>query len=204
MISISAPTALPATVRSTEAALIDMANSGSVFKDGQTLQMGWMWFKFKEVAGTLCLQVPESGKMPFIWNRDCSAGLNTVMMQKFVNDSFGIEQMECHACQSAILLKGLDRKDGMFMNRLDSLNANDSGWFIGAERGNADVNDPENLERKSLWEISCIFPETLLFWMLPSGWQVVFNDIPVVLKDFQVQQAIPGSLYATRYMGKLR
>jgi len=26
----------------------------------------------------------------------------------------------------------------------------------------------------------------------------------VVLKDFQVQQAIPGSLYATRYMGKLR
>ena len=201
MISISAPNVLPAWLQETEGILQEMVRAGAVFTDGQTLQMGWMWFTFLEVEGKLCLHGPEAGTMPFRMTRDCSEALTTVMMQKFVNESFGAALTECDACQSAILLKGLDRKDGLFMNRLEAANGSDSGWFIGAQRGDRDVNAPGNLERRSLWEISCLFPESLYFWMLPRSWQVVFADIPVVLADFQVKPALPGSLFALKYAG---
>ena len=172
---------------------------GVQFKDGETIGVGWMVFKLKSETDHFIIQAPKLGSMPMVFDDDCSNALQVAMTQKYMAESFGCPLTACNCLQSAIILKNLSREDGIFMNRQETEQGNDSGWFIGAQNSKLDPNDPKNLERKSLWEISRLFPETIEFWQLQVNWQVVFEPRPIVLCSFQKSRPVPRSYYATKY-----
>jgi hypothetical protein len=173
---------------------------GAEFKAGQTIQCSWMWFKVgMDEHGELVLLAPKPGAMPMNFVPDSSDALNLVLTQRYVCDSFGVACGSCSAMQSAIVVKDLHRCKKVFMNRTDPENGRVSGWFFGASDSKLDVNDTCNLELKSTWELSCNLPESRDFFLLPQGWQVAFDEGPIVLCDFEPATARPNSYYARRY-----
>lgn len=173
---------------------------GAEFKIGQTIQCSWMWFKVGiGEQGDLAILAPQTGVMPMQFISDCSDALNLILTQRYVCDSFGVECDGCNAVQSALVIKDLRDCKRIFMNRTEQENGRVSGWFFGASDSTLEANDPTNLEFKSLWELSCSIPQSRDFYLLPQGWQVVFEDRPIVLRDFNVPSARPDSYYAARY-----
>ena len=197
---IHAPRAAAPAVNMLMDFLTSRIAEGAEFQIGQTIQCSWMWFKVgADEDGELALLAPRPGVMPMSFVTDSSDGLNLVLTQRYICDSFGVECGWCNALQSAIVIKDLAGCKKIFMNRTDDADGRTSGWFVGASDTGLDVNDAHNLELKSLWELSCALPESKDFFLLPQGWQVVFEARPVVLRDAQVAKAKPSSYYATRY-----
>ena len=197
---LHAPTAIAPAIEMLTGFLESRIEAGASFQSGQTIQCSWMWFKVGEdETGRSVVLAPRAGVMPMDFVPDCSEALNLVLTQRYVCDSFGLESCACSAIQSAIVIKDLARCREVFMNRIDPENGHSSGWYFGAFDGEVDVNDPENLQLMSLWELSCHFPLSRDFFILPQGWQVVLDQKAEVLKDFE--RAVPeaGSYYARRY-----
>jgi hypothetical protein len=175
-------------------------SEGAEFHIGETIQCSWMWFRVgTDEGGQPTVLAPRTGVMPMSFEADSSDALNLVLTQRYVCDSFGVQCGWCNAVQSAIAIKGLEDCKKVFMNRTDKAEGRTSGWFFGAADTKLDANDVHNLELKSLWELSCRLPQSRDFFLLPQGWQVVFEDRPVVLHDLDVASAPPNSYYARRY-----
>lgn len=144
---------------------------------------------------------PRLGVMPMDFQLDCSDALNVVARQQYVCGSFGVECDPCDALQSAIVVRDIDTCRDLFMDRMDASCGHASGWFIGAHDTRLDVNDEGNLELRSLWEISCSIPAAIEFFLLPTGWQVMLKDLPVVLRKNETATPQPGSYFAAKYGG---
>ena len=65
-------------------------------------------------------------------------------------------------------IKDLANCKRIFINRTDQESDRASGWFCGASDSKLDVNDAQNLEQKSLWELSCDFPQLRDFFPLAA------------------------------------
>ena len=74
-----------------------------------------------------------------------------------------------------------------------------SGWFFGAQDSQLDAQNPDHLEQRSAWAVSCLFPQVRDFFLLPSNWQVIFEDKPIVLKNYEPVSAEPNSYYEHKY-----
>jgi len=197
---IHAPKAIAPAVEMLTDFLKSRISEGAEFQIGQTIQCSWMWFKVgADEDGGLAVIAPRAGIMPMSFVTDSSYALNLVLTQRFICDSFGVEYGWCNAVQSAIVVKELADCKKIFMNRTDEQDGGASGWFFGASDTRLDVNDPNNLELKSLWELSCALPQSIDFFLLPPGWQVAFGHRPVVFRDGKTASAQPNSYYAARY-----
>ena len=173
---------------------------GSQFNVGDTIQCSWMWFRVGAGGqGETSVLAPQMGAMPMCFVTDCSDALNLVVTQRYVCDSFGVSCGWCDARQCAIVVKDFASCQKVFMSRTEPESDRMSGWFFGASDSKLDVNDSTNLEMKSLWQLCCELPDSRDFFLLPSGWQVVFQPRPVVLRDFVPARAKPGSYYASKY-----
>ncbi len=175
-------------------------SEGVQFNIGDTIQCSWMWFRVgTDEKGETSILAPRIGTMPMCFVADCSDALNLLLTQRYVCDSFDLACGWCNACQSAIVVKDFADCQNVFMNRTGPEKGRVSGWFFGASDSKLDANDPANLELKSLWQLCCEFPDSRDFFLLPQGWQVVFEDRPVVLRDFEAASPKPGSYYVAKY-----
>jgi hypothetical protein len=170
----------------------------TTFAAGQTIGIGWWFFRLDDDAdGSLVVQAPELGWMPIRWQGDCSHALNSVLIQKYIVESFGSDFGWCRLVDSAVVSKSVVEGCEVFINRLSAGTGADSGWFVGSRTESLDVDDPANLVRWSLWEVAVRFPVVLPYLLLPSGCQVLFEDRPVVLRDFRPISPLPGSYAAS-------
>ena len=175
-------------------------SEGVQFNIGDTIQCSWMWLKVgADEKGQTSILGPKTGVMPMCFVTDCSEALNLVMTQRYLCDSFRVECAWCNARQSAVVIKDLADCQKVFMNRTEREKGNASGWFFGASDTKLDVSDSSSLELKSLWQLSCVFPQSREFFLLPQGWQVVFETRPVVLRNFKAAGAQPDSYYVAKY-----
>ncbi len=179
--------------------LKDRVNEGAKFAHDELIQVSWMWLKLEESEGLLKILSPEFGVTPMNFIDDCSDNLNLALTQSYLVESFGTKFGWCNCRQSAIVIKDIDHCRDIFMNRLSEEENLDSGWYFGAQDSNLDADDVGSLERRSLWELFCRYPASGDFFLLPSGWQVVFEDKPVVLKDFSPAAYDSDSFYARKY-----
>jgi hypothetical protein len=197
---IHAPKAVAPAVEMFSNFLQSRIAEGAEFKIGHAIQCSWMWFKVgTDERGQPTVLAPQTGVMPMNFVADSSDALNLILTQRYVCDSFSVQCGWCNAAQSAIVIKDLAGCKSIFMNRTEQEDGRTSGWFFGAADSKLDSDDVHNLELKSLWQLSCELPESRDFFLLPQGWQVVFEDRPVVLRDFKVASALPTSYYAARY-----
>jgi hypothetical protein len=174
---------------------------GATFAPGETIQCGWMWLIVEETDGERCVVAPELGVMPMQFQADCSNALNMVLGQRYLCDSFQLGYGWCDARQAALTIKGIGESDEIFMNRQGEGKDQDSGWYFGASDNPRDPNDANNLEWRSLWELSCLFPRALEFFLLPPGTQAVLNGPLAVLRDHEPLIAQPESYFAAKYGG---
>lgn len=200
---VYAPNAVDPARESLEAFIRQSMESGASFEVGQMIQMSWIWLKVAEDESGMKITAPVHPSMPWEFVDDCSEALNLIVRQRYVTDSFELDPGWCHSRQSAIVIKDLERCSQLFMNRTEPEEGNASGWFIGAMDSELDANAAENLELVSLWELYCTYKEFGDFFLLPENWQVVFESAPVVLRNFERIEPLPGSLFATRYGDEL-
>ena len=197
---IHAPKATAPAVKMLTDFLKSRISEGAKFQIGHTIQCAWMWFKVgTDETDQPTILAPRTGIMPMSFVTDSSDALNLVLTQRYVCDSFGVECGWCNAVQPALAIKDLADCKKVFMDRMEKGDGSTSGWFFGASDTKLDANDANNLEFKSLWELSCDLPESRDFFLLPQGWQVVFDERPVVLHGWNPATAQPNSYFASRY-----
>ena len=197
---IRAPKAVAPAMQMMGSFLQSRIAEGAQFNIGDTIQCSWMWFRVGvDEKGETSILAPRFGSMPMSFVADCSDALNLVLTQRYVCDSFDLVCGWCNARQSAVVVRDFMHCQKVFMNRTEPENGNVSGWFLGASDSKLDVNDSANLELKSLWQISCELPVSRDFFLLPQGWQVVFEDRPVVLRNFEAASPKPSSYYVAKY-----
>lgn len=175
---------------------------GASFAPGHIIHLGWMCFKIlPDQTGELVVHAPRAGTLPMAFIPDCSLALNLILEQHHICDSFelDVELAPCNARQSALVIKDFAACREPFMNRTDPVKENASGWFFGATDSKLSPQRPENLEWKSLWELSNLVPAAAPFFLLPPGWQVSFKDKPTVLKDYKPASPVRGSYYDCKY-----
>ncbi|MGE0490428.1 MAG: hypothetical protein AB7S38_14565 [Vulcanimicrobiota bacterium] len=174
---------------------------GGPFRDGESIQLSWMWLQVAQQGDGLVILAPRLGSMPMEFHDDCSRALVLNLTQRYICDSFGVSPSPCNARQAALVVKDLDRCQKVFMNRLGPEEASDSGWYFDSPESQLDANDPDSLEYLSLWELAGRYPLALDFFLLPTDWQVALQAAPTVLQSFKPVAARPNSYYALRYPG---
>ena len=179
--------------------LKDSFNNGIKFSNDELIQILWMWLKVEGSEEIFRILSPEFGIMPMNFIPDCSESLNLVLTQKYLVESFDAEYGLCNCMQSAIVIKDIDSCKEIFINRLGEEKNSDSGWYFGAQDSSLDSNNVDDLERRSLWELFCTYPIFGDFFLLPSGWQVVIEDSPVVLNGYSLAKYKSDSYYAEKY-----
>jgi hypothetical protein len=179
--------------------LKDYIEKGVDFLNDQTIQFGCWRVKCLVNDRKMRLEGPKSGELPLQWIDDVSTVLYSMMIHKYIPESFDLE-FDIPAIDDTVTVGKHFAESPMFMNRLEHIdNGLDSGWFLGSTRDDVDNNDPQQLSCMSLYEALLKAPWIHDFLSLPVGTQVIFEtDVPVVCRDFNQVNPLPDSYFASR------
>lgn len=196
---VHAPGAIEPARRLLETFLAEQVSAGVVFEPGESLQLFWIWLQIEKDDSHLQVTAPRFHAMPMEFVADCSDSLNLIAQQRYIADSFEAQYGWCSCMQYAIVIDNLYSCTDWYMHRTDAEEGNSSGWYVGAEDSQLDVDSRDNLRLVSLWELFCRRPEIGLFFLLPTGWHVHFYDRPVVYNDGEEATAQKGSFFDRKY-----
>ena len=142
---------------------------------GETVQYGWFIFRLVGNGGRLDIETLDF-KQIASFTDDFSVVERIHHEQLRVLEREGVDLAICNLQQYAIVSKSY-RPDvtDPFMNRTSEVEGNDSGWYVGVLGDSLDMNDPNSFEPRSLYEVSIHDHRFVPFWLLPSGFQVLFD-----------------------------
>ncbi|MEL7337875.1 MAG: hypothetical protein AAFN70_16895 [Planctomycetota bacterium] len=106
--------------------------------------------------GSLTLHEPDMLSMPIKFVPGVTETVRHLMLQLFTLDSFSIsrEQVDIPSVrQSGIACDRYNLGDGFIMDRGAPSDGNDSGWFVGCADPDCDHNNPDSLQRVSLFQL---------------------------------------------------
>lgn len=131
-----------------------MVADGSVFRPGQTVQVGWMVTQVHaHSASHMTLFEPDMRAVPIQWVPGITETLRQMMLQLFMLDSVSLRsQMVMPTVQQSLIACTRYSEADFFMTRSKGNSDRDSGWFIGCLDETHDHNDPANLRCVSLYE----------------------------------------------------
>lgn len=172
--------------------------AGTVFRNGQTVQIGWMITRLHaEENGDLALHEPDMVSNPAVFVDSISATLSHLRLQKAVAESYGLvaAMMFPSPRQSVVVCNRFDGSSGFFMERTTP-DVVGSGWFMGCYDASHSHSVQENIRCMSLYEAACrVNPKTIPFLALPDLSRVAFRDgnkPQVCLKGAEIEPK-PGS-----------
>jgi hypothetical protein len=149
--------------------------SGTKHKDGELIQIGWMFVLLSAIdAGTLLLREPDLREFPIQWTDGVTTTLRHLRLQKDTAESLGFAStMQFPTIRESALI-GVDVESNMdeFVLSRVAATGTDSGWFVGRREESLDYNDPRNVRRVSLYEAALLLPAIVMFLCLPFGSEV--------------------------------
>jgi hypothetical protein len=155
----------------------DAVKQGTVFKAGETVQMGWMLLMLKSTeTGDLDIWEPRFGETPIVWERGASKTYRQLIVQKSVAELLGVEPSFPSLVQSAVVSPMFKTSRELLMSRVPSTGT-DSGWLIAA-----DSNESAGGRLVSLFEIASERPEVIPFLALPPSASVVLKDGHITIR----------------------
>lgn len=173
--------------------------AGEVFKENSTIQIGWMINCFRTDGRTLWLYEPDFIRMPIVFVNSVNWTLAHLRLQRSVCESVGIDDMEFPALnQSGIVCNELKSATTFLLDRTQSKGA-DSGWFIGCADPKHDHNNPNTLQRKSLYEIISLKPKLVQYLALPPGVKILVNKTPKLWRNGKELRIIKESYLQEKY-----
>lgn len=144
---------------------------GTVFRAGETVQIGWMILMLKVTEnGDLDVWEPRFGEVPIVWERGASKTYRQLIVQKSVAEQLGIEPSFPSLRQSGIISPNFMASKNFQMFR-DPSAGTDSGWLFTTEE-----NVSSDGRLASLFEIASNRPEVIPFLALPADSSVSLND----------------------------
>ena len=178
-----------------------MVAAGSVFRPGQTFQIGWMITQVASSgASRLSLVEPDMEEMPMQWVLGVTETLRQKMVQVFMLDSVSLRQeMKIPSVLQSLVACTRYSAPSFIMVRSEGANERDSGWFVGCLDDEHDHNDPANLSCVSLYEAYLNQQGIQGFVTFPVGTMIV-NDKKnglTILKDDKPLKIEPGSFLDT-------
>jgi len=142
-------------------------------KPGETVQYSWFVFRVTDDdlnIETLNFQRMASFCPDFTIVEQIHKDQTEVLREE------GVEALMCNLLQYATVSKTYEPgASNAFLNRDVAVEPNDSGWYLGVLDDPLDVNSPDNLIRRSLYELSIHDHRLTRFWLLPNGFQVHFD-----------------------------
>ncbi|MFD1710891.1 hypothetical protein FVQ98_01235 [Ottowia sp. GY511] len=169
------------------ASLERMVASGSRFKDGETLQLGWMVTRFASApGGKLRLTEPDMKKVPIRFVDSLDSTLKHLRSQKdsvesvMPATSLNFPRLD----QSAVVHVDYKKAVPVALQRLEP-QGQDSGWWLSDPtdpRGNGDTT---RFMKISLYQLALDRPDLIQLLAFPVG--------TVVLVDGQVHVAKDGA-----------
>ena len=150
-------------------------------KHGESVEYGWFIFQTVVENGRTDLETLDFRAMA-TFTRDFGAVEQINAEQLAVLMQQRTEPEWCALWHAVLISRsytpGTPRA---FMERLDPLEANKSGWYIGVAEDTLDVNDPANLHFQSLYELTIRDARFAPYWLLPVGYLVEFDgDRPAI------------------------
>ena len=144
---------------------------GTVFKAGQTVQIGWMLLMLKSTeTGDLDVWEPRFGEIPIVWERGASKTYRQLIVQKSVAEQLGVELSFPSLRQSGVISPDFMGVNNFQMFR-ETPNGTDSGWLFTTEQ-----NASSDGRLASLFEIASKRPEVIPFLALPASSSAVLKD----------------------------
>lgn len=155
----------------------DEVRRGTVFKAGETVQMGWMILMLKATdSGELDVWEPRFGKVPIVWERGASRTYRQLIVQKSVAELLAVEPSFPSLTQSAVVSpKFMASKD--FQMSREASQGTDSGWLFAS-----DSSESDDGRLASLFEIASERPEIIPFLALPASSSVVLTNGEVKIR----------------------
>ena len=168
--------------RSIRSKVLDFLSTRTV-EHGESVEYGWFIFQTVLENGRMDLETLDFRAMAS-FTRDFGQVERIDSEQSAVLAKHRVEPESCALWHAALISRsytpGTPRA---FMKRLDPLENNRSGWYIGVSSDPLDVNDPANLHLQSLYELTIYDPRLAPFWLLPTGFLVEFDgDSPAITK----------------------
>lgn len=176
--------------------------SGTKFKPGQTVQLGWATLRLTQREdGTLGVLEPDL-KHELKWTESVDQSLFETWRQKEVLESLGLSDRADFPRQAlqAIVCSRVWESTGFLMGRAEASAPTDSGWFIGCMDEAHDHQATEALTVIPLIELAVRLPPLAQFLALPVGVDVIATGpgklrARVFVED-EERVAAPGSYLA--------
>jgi len=152
-------------------------------KVGETVQLGWFWFRIVEGDDGIDIETLDFKKMAS-FTRDFQITEQIYWAQNETLRRLKIKGQDCTLMDSAIVSKSYNPGDPRtFIERSDQNSHHDSGWYIGLQDDEIDMNDEESFKLLSLYELTIHDQWFARYWLLPVGFRVFFDqDVPEVIR----------------------
>ena len=143
---------------------------------GETVQLGWFVFRIAEAGSP-----PRIESLDF---REIASFTDDFRVTEMIEASqtetlrsFGVSECPCTMMQTALIsVSYTPGHPDTFLQRQESTDANDSGWYVGILDDPADMNDVDTFSRRSLYELTIHDMRLARFWLLPTGTTIHLRD----------------------------
>lgn len=131
-----------------------LAGNGSRFEAGQTMDIGWSFVRFEQVADVLEFREPDFLSMPTQWLPGISRSLQHLALHRDIVESvLPVEEIAIPGMRhSCLACNQIGDGNAFFMHRTEFSGQN-SGWFFGCLDREHDHDDAANLLKMSLYEV---------------------------------------------------
>ena len=138
-----------------------MVAQGSVFRAGETFQIGWMLTRVESYGSAgnpartdrLTLFEPDMKAMPIRFVPGITETLRQMMLQLFMLDSVSLRaEIDLPTVQQSLVACTRYAEPAFYLSRSEPTDPNDSGWFVGCLADDHDHHQPANLTRVSAYE----------------------------------------------------
>ena len=143
---------------------------------GETVQFGWFVFRIAEAGSPPRIESLDFRQMAS-FTEDFQMTEKIEAWQTETLRSFGASECPCTLMQFALISASYTHgHPDAFMQRQESTDANDSGWYVGILDDPADMDDVATFSRRSLYELTIHDMRLAPFWLLPTGTTIHLRD----------------------------
>jgi hypothetical protein len=150
--------------------------SGRQHSAGETVQFGWFVFRIAAAGSPPHLESLNFRQMASFTD-DFRMAEQIAASQTDMLRFFGALECPCTLLQSALVsVSYMPGHPDAFLQRRESADAHDSGWYVGILDDPADMDDVATFARRSLYELTIHDVRLAPFWLLPSQTLIRLRD----------------------------
>jgi hypothetical protein len=158
-----------------EQLLRDLASMKILLERGTEIHYGWILLRLTERDGNLVVTAPDiDGKNIEVFQDELDTALRVLVEQAVILKFLGCDSLPALYKEKVTLYKNILDYENRYLERLEKVSPNDSGWYIGVQ--DEDSPSKENLITAYVFELALMMPEVMRIMALPIGYLVTMES----------------------------